>query len=79
MSLFQKLITTGDDLRVGRGDLTNEQWEKLELLLPRGKKAGRPPKRTERHLINGVRFRVRTGYGEACSGGGSATGPGSGS
>lgn len=46
---------------MGRGDLTNEQWEKLEPLLPKGKKAGRPPKHTKRQLINGVRFRARTG------------------
>jgi transposase len=45
---------------VGRGDLTNEQWAKLEPLLPRGKKSGRPPKHPKRQLINGIRFRVRT-------------------
>jgi transposase len=46
---------------VGRGDLTNEQWAKLEPLLPKGKKSGRPPKHPKRQLINGIRFRVRTG------------------
>lgn len=46
---------------MGRGDLTNEQWEKLEPLLPKGKKSGRPPKHPKRQLINGIRFRVRTG------------------
>ncbi len=46
---------------MGRGDLTNEQWAKLEPLLPRGKKSGRPPKHPKRQLINGIRFRVRTG------------------
>jgi transposase len=46
---------------VGRGDLSNEQWSKLEPLLPRGKKSGRPPKHPKRQLINGIRFRVRTG------------------
>jgi transposase len=46
---------------VGRGDLTNEQWAKLEPLLPKGKKPGRPPKHSKRQLIDGVRFRVRTG------------------
>jgi transposase len=45
---------------VGRGDLTNEQWAKLEPLLPKGKKSGRPPKHSKRQLINGIRFRVRT-------------------
>ena len=46
---------------MGRGDLTNEQWARLEPLLPRGKKAGRPPKWTKRQLINGIRWRTRTG------------------
>jgi transposase len=46
---------------VGRGDLTNEQWAKLEPLLPKGKKPGRPPKHAKRKLIDGIRCRVRTG------------------
>jgi len=46
---------------MGRGDLTNEQWAKLEPLLPTGKKSGRPPKWTKRQLINGIRWRTRTG------------------
>ena len=46
---------------MGRGDLTNEQWAKLEPLLPKGKKSGRPPKHPKRQLIDGIRFRVRTG------------------
>jgi transposase len=46
---------------VGRGDLTNEQWAKLEPLLTRGKKSGRPPRHPRRQLIDGIRFRVRTG------------------
>lgn len=33
----------------------------LELLLPRGKKPGRPPIWTRRQLIEGIRFRGRTG------------------
>jgi len=33
----------------------------LELLLPKGKKPGRPPKWTRRQLIDDIRFRVRTG------------------
>ncbi|MEU1276388.1 transposase, partial [Streptomyces sp. NPDC005799] len=43
------------------GDLTDEQWTALELLLPRGKKSGRPPVWSRRHLIDGIRFRVHTG------------------
>ncbi len=33
----------------------------LEPLLPKGKKPGRPPTWTRRQLIDGIRFRVRTG------------------
>jgi transposase len=46
---------------VGRGDLTNEQWARLEPLLPKGKKSGRPPRWSKRQLINGIRWRTRTG------------------
>ncbi|MFE2832959.1 IS5 family transposase [Streptomyces mirabilis] len=46
---------------MARGDLTDEQWGLLEPLLPKGKKPGRPPLWTRRQLIDGIRFRVRTG------------------
>ncbi|MFD4921710.1 transposase [Streptomyces goshikiensis] len=46
---------------MGRGDLTDEQWAVLELLLPKGTRAGRPPVWPRRQLIDGIRFRVRTG------------------
>ncbi|MFI0268184.1 IS5 family transposase [Streptomyces luteogriseus] len=46
---------------MGRGDLTDAQWRVLEPLLPRGVKAGRPPIWSRRQLIDGIRFRVRTG------------------
>ncbi|MFJ2829337.1 transposase [Streptomyces sp. NPDC087263] len=46
---------------MSHGDLTDEQWAVLEPLLPRGEKAGRPPIWTRRKLIDGIRFRVRTG------------------
>lgn len=46
---------------MGRGDLSNEQWAVLEPLLPKGKKSGRPPLWTKRQLINGIRWRTRTG------------------
>ncbi|MER5950276.1 IS5 family transposase [Streptomyces sp. NPDC001904] len=46
---------------MGRGDLTNGQWARLEPLLPRGIKSGRPPVWTRRQLINGIRWRTRTG------------------
>ncbi|MFE9413404.1 transposase [Streptomyces sp. NPDC006704] len=44
-----------------RGDLTDTQWTRLEPLLPVGKKPGRPPIWTRRQLIDGIRFRTRTG------------------
>ncbi|MFJ8770343.1 IS5 family transposase [Streptomyces clavifer] len=46
---------------MGREDLTGEQWATLEELLPKGTKAGRPPVWSRRQLIDGIRFRVRTG------------------
>jgi ABC-type branched-subunit amino acid transport system ATPase component/transposase len=45
----------------GRADLTDAQWAVLEPLLPRGKKPGRPPEWTKRQLIDGIRWRTRTG------------------
>ncbi|WP_063001691.1 IS5/IS1182 family transposase [Nocardia mikamii] len=45
----------------GRADLTDAQWARLEQLLPRGKKAGRPPMWTKRQLIDGIRWRTRVG------------------
>jgi hypothetical protein len=73
-------------LTMRRGDLTNEQWAKLEPLLPKGKQPGRPAKHAKRQLIDGIRWRVRTvrsggtyqpaiAHGRPymdCSGGGSA-------
>jgi len=46
---------------VGRGDLTEEQWVRLEPLLPVGKKPGRPPVWSKRQLIDGIRWRTRAG------------------
>src|SRR5829696_4987908 len=46
---------------MGRGDLTNEQWARLEPLLPTGIKSGRPPSWSKRQLIDGIRWRTRTG------------------
>jgi transposase len=48
-------------LAAGRHDLADSEWCVLEPLLPRGKKAGRPPKWARRQLINGIRWRTRTG------------------
>ncbi|MFI8094087.1 IS5 family transposase [Streptomyces sp. NPDC086080] len=44
---------------MGRGDLSDDQWLVLEPLLPTAG-VGRPA-RNQRRLINGVRWRVRTG------------------
>jgi transposase len=44
-----------------RGDLTDAQWAVLEPLLPAGKGPGRPAKWSRRQLIDGIRWRVRTG------------------
>ncbi|WP_328401792.1 transposase [Nocardia sp. NBC_00403] len=43
----------------GRADLTDAQWARLEPLLPRPTKTGRPPRWTKRRLINGIRWRTR--------------------
>ena len=48
-------------LAMVRGDLTDAQWAVLKPLLPMGKRPGRPPIWTRRQLIDGIRFRVRTG------------------
>nr|WP_281199028.1 transposase [Nocardia arthritidis] len=36
--------------------MSDDQWARLEPLLPRGKKAGRLPKWTKRQLIDGIRW-----------------------
>lgn len=45
----------------GRFDLTDAQWAALEPLLPEPKRPGRPSMWSRRQLINGIRWRVRTG------------------
>jgi transposase len=42
----------------GRHDLSDREWSVIEPLLPRGKKAGRPPKWPRRQLIDGIRWRT---------------------
>jgi len=44
-----------------RHDLTDKQWAILAPLLPVGGKRGRPRRWTLRQLIDGIRFRTRTG------------------
>jgi transposase len=44
-----------------RFDLTDAQWALLAPLLPAPKRSGRPSLWTKRQLIDGIRWRVRTG------------------
>ncbi|WP_457518655.1 transposase [Streptomyces sp. TE33382] len=78
---------------MGRGDLTNGQWVRLEPLLSRGIKPGRPQLWTRRQLMDGIRWGTRSGapwrdvperYGPGsgsmtCFDAGSGTAPGQGS
>ncbi|WP_443035031.1 transposase [Streptomyces sp. BE133] len=41
--------------------MTDARWAVLETLLPKGVKPGRPSVHSKRQLINGIRFRTRTG------------------
>ncbi len=45
---------------MARGDLTQAQWQVLEEVLPPVKPTGRRP-RDRRQVINGIRWRIRTG------------------
>jgi transposase len=42
-------------------DLTDEQWAKVEPLLPKRKATGRPPKYAKRELLNAILYSLRTG------------------
>ncbi len=44
-----------------RFDLSDAAWARLEPLLPKAKKSGRPSKWSKRQLIDGIRWRVRVG------------------
>ncbi|MEU6011028.1 transposase [Streptomyces sp. NPDC047453] len=46
---------------MARAEFTDAQWVVLEPLLPVGVKPGRPSVHSKRQLINGIRFRTRTG------------------
>ncbi|MFE3450924.1 transposase [Nonomuraea sp. NPDC059194] len=50
-------LRSGDE----RHDLTDGQWAALEPLLPVTSGRGRPPKWSKRQLIDGIRWRIRTG------------------
>lgn len=51
----------GTLLAGARHDLTDDEWLILVALLPVGSGKGRPRRWTLRQLINGIRFRTRTG------------------
>jgi transposase len=54
-------IANQTNLEIRRGDLTEEQWEKLKTLLPPQKaKTGRPG-HDHRQIINGILWILRTG------------------
>ena len=44
-----------------RGDLTNEQWERLAPLLPPQKPATGKPAKDHRTIVNGILWKLRTG------------------
>lgn len=45
---------------MSRYDLTDEQWQRLEPLLPRHHHEGRP-RADDRRMVNGLRWALRTG------------------
>lgn len=45
----------------GRKDLTDKQWRALQPLLPPRPGGGRPPRWARRQLLDGIRWRTRTG------------------
>jgi transposase len=51
-----KLVDMGN-----RGDLTNEQWERIEPLLPKSETKRRRPAQDHRQLLNGILWVLRTG------------------
>ena len=42
-------------------DLTDEEWNLLEDLVPEPKTGGRPAKYPRREIVNGIRYTLRTG------------------
>lgn len=64
-STAKKTIAPGDLVPTvpvsGRADLSDAQWAVLEPLLPVGKKPGRPRRWQLRQLMDGIRWRTRTG------------------
>ena len=46
---------------MSRGDLSNEQWERLKTLLPPQKPRTGKPNKDHRNIINGILWILRTG------------------
>ena len=46
---------------MNRGDLSNEQWQRLEPLLPPLKPRTGKPNRDHRQVVNGILWILRTG------------------
>ena len=42
-------------------DVTDAEWQYLELFVPSAKAGGRPPKHTRREIINGICYAIRSG------------------
>lgn len=53
---MSKLVAMGN-----RGDLTNEQWERIQPLLPKQQTNRGRPARDHRTLLNGILWVLRTG------------------
>jgi transposase len=57
----QSAIADKSNQAIGRGDLTDRQWEKLQPLLPPQKPTKGRPNLDHRQVINGIRWVLRTG------------------
>jgi putative transposase len=44
-------------------DLTDEEWDRIKLLMPRAPKRGRPPSVDLREMLNAIRYMARSGGG----------------
>ena len=54
-------MSTTTERKAYASDLTNEQWERIESLLPKQKEGGRERQVDLREIINAINYRTRTG------------------
>jgi len=54
-------MSTTTERRAYASDLTNQQWQLLEPLLPEQKEGGRERQVDLREIINAINYRTRTG------------------